>query len=86
MKNIHAYKNTERSLLLFRLMMHYYLLTKKTIEAAYARTHTSKYKLEIKKDGYYDTTETVDITLGKILERDYALRQKLASCNLRYSH
>ncbi len=46
--------------------------TQRTLELTPA-----KYKLEIKKDGYYDTTETVDITLGKILERDYALRQKV---------
>ncbi|MBS4028653.1 MAG: PEGA domain-containing protein, partial [Ignavibacteriales bacterium] len=36
-----------------------------------------KYKLEVNKRGYYDTSETVEITLGKTLTRSYTLRQKV---------
>jgi hypothetical protein len=46
--------------------------TQRTIELA-----PGKYKLEIRKEGYYDTTETIDITLGKSLDKNYTLRQKI---------
>ena len=36
-----------------------------------------KYKLEVNKRGYYDTSETVEITLGKKLTKEYTLRQKV---------
>ena len=36
-----------------------------------------KYKVEVKKTGYYDTTETIELQRGKTHTRNYTLRQKV---------
>jgi uncharacterized membrane protein len=36
-----------------------------------------KYKMQVQKAGYYDTTEAVEIKLGKTLAKTYSLRQKV---------